>query len=34
MNPTISLETEVEVATDVAVVAGETTEEIGLMDHQ
>ena len=34
MNPTISLVTEVEVATKVAVVARETTEETSLMDHQ
>ena len=34
MNPTISVVTEVEVATEVAVVAGETMEERGLMDHR
>ena len=40
MNPTVSLVTEVEVATEVvattevAAVAGETTEETGLMDHR
>ena len=33
MNPTISLVTEVEVATEVAAVARETMEETGLMDH-
>ena len=33
MNPTVSLVTKVEVATEVAAVAGETTEEIGLMDR-
>ena len=32
MNPTISLVNEVEVAIEVAAVAGETTEEKGLMD--
>ena len=31
MNPIVSLVTEVEVATEVAVVAGKTTEEIGLI---
>ena len=34
MNPNVSLVTEVEVATKVAAVVGETTEETGLMDHQ
>ena len=34
MNPTITLVTEVEVVTEVMVVAKETTEETGLMDHQ
>ena len=34
MNPIVSLVTEVEVATEVAAVAMETTEEIGLMDRQ
>ena len=33
MNPTISLVTKVEVATEVAVVVGETMEERGLMDR-
>ena len=34
MNGTVSLVTKVEVAIEVAAVAGETTEEIGLMDRQ
>ena len=34
MNPNVSLVTEVEVVTEVAAVAGETTEEIGMMDHR
>ena len=34
MNPTVSLVTEVEVSTEVAVVAAETMEETGLMDCQ
>ena len=34
MNPTVSLVTEVEVATVVAAVARETTKETGLMDRQ
>ena len=38
MKPTVSLVTKVEVATEVAAMAGvaaiEATEEIGLMDHQ
>ena len=34
MNPIVSLVTEVEVATKVETVAGETTKERGLMDHQ
>ena len=33
MNPTISLVTEVEVATEVAAMVGETTEETDLMDY-
>ena len=33
MNPNVSLVTEVEVATEVVVVVGETTKETGLMDH-
>ena len=33
MNPTVSLVTKVEVATEVAAVARETIEKIGLMDH-
>ena len=33
MNPTVSLVTKVEVATEVAAVAGEAMEETGLMDH-
>ena len=34
MNPIVSLVTEVKVATEVAAVAAETMEEIGLMDRQ
>ena len=34
MNPTISLVTEVEVATEVVAMVGETIEEIGLIDRQ
>ena len=34
MNPIVSLLNEVEVVTEVAVVAGETMEETGLMDHR
>ena len=34
MNPTVSLVTEVEVATEVAALAREITKETGLMDHQ
>ena len=34
MNPIVSLVTEVEVETEVAAVAAETTEEAGLMDRQ
>ena len=34
MNPNVSLVTEVEVETKVAVVAMETMEETGLMDRQ
>ena len=34
MNPIVSLVTEVEVATEVVAVGGETMEETGLMDHQ
>ena len=34
MNPNVSLVTEVEVATEVAAVAGETTKVTGLMDRQ
>ena len=34
MNPTVSLVTEVEVATDVAPVAGEIMEETGLMNRR
>ena len=33
MNPNFSLVTEVEVATEVIAVVGETTEERSLMDH-
>ena len=32
MNPIVSMVTEVEVAIEVVAVAGETPEEIGLMD--
>ena len=32
MKPIVSLVTKVEVATEVEMVVGETTEEIGLMD--
>ena len=34
MKPTISLVTEVEVATKVAAVVGETMKETGLMDYR
>ena len=34
MNPVFSPVTEVEVATKVAAMDGETTEETGIMDHQ
>ena len=34
MNPTVSLVTKVEVATEVAAMAGETTKETGMMDRQ
>ena len=34
MNPTVSLVNQVEIATEVAAVAGETMEERGLMDHR
>ena len=33
MNPNVSLVTEVEVETEVAAIARETMEEMGLMDH-
>ena len=34
MNPIVSLVTEVEVTTEVAAVAVETTKETSLMDHR
>ena len=34
MDPNVSLVTKVEFATEVVAVAGETTEETGLMDRQ
>ena len=34
MNPNVSMVTEVEVASEVAAMAGEKTEETGLMDRR